>query len=139
MSSLRGAVGYQVQIVVEFVAATPAEVRGQAIGLASAGLLAGQGAELLAGGVLGVSVGTAPAIAIAGVTGAVLAVPVALNRRRGNMQDWPHSEPSGPFLVERHVFTLLAVVVRLDPIGVKPIPDCARNPPASVSLWMLTS
>ena len=131
---------YQVHIVVEFVAVTPAEVRGQAIGPASAGLLAGQGgAGLLAGGVLGASVGTAPAIAIAGVTGAVLAVPMALNRRRGNLQDWPHSEPSGPFLVERHVFTLLAVVVRLDPIGVKPIPDFARNPPASVSLWMLAS
>jgi hypothetical protein len=51
---------YQVQIVVEFVAATPAEVlRPGHIGLASAGLLAGQGAGLLAGGVLGASVGTA--------------------------------------------------------------------------------
>lgn len=72
---------YQVQIVPEFVAAAPDQMRGQAIGLAAAGLLAGQGLGILAGGALAQAWAPAPAIAVAGVAGAVLAVPLALRRR----------------------------------------------------------
>jgi hypothetical protein len=64
---------YQILVVGEFVAIAPAERRAQAIGIAASGLLAVQGVGILMGGALASWVGTAPAIAFAGVAGAVLA------------------------------------------------------------------
>lgn len=46
------ATAYQVQVVTEFVTIIPADIRGQGIALATAGLLAAQGLGLLAGGAL---------------------------------------------------------------------------------------
>lgn len=83
---------YQLLIVGEFVSIVPGDRRGQAIGIAASGLLAVQGLGILAGGGLSSWVGTAPAIAVAGVTGAVLAVLVTLawdRARRGYRQTVP--------------------------------------------------
>jgi MFS family permease len=73
---------YVVLVVTEFVAVVPSRVRGQAIGLASAGLLAAQGVGLLIGGLIAAVWAVTPAIAVAGAVGSALAVPLALSRRR---------------------------------------------------------
>jgi MFS family permease len=73
---------YVVLVVTEFVAVVPSRVRGQAIGLASAGLLAAQGVGLLVGGLIAAVWAVTPAIAVAGVVGSALAVPLAVSRRR---------------------------------------------------------
>jgi hypothetical protein len=72
-----------VLIVTEFVAMVPPHVRGQAIGLASSGLLAAQGIGLLLGGAVASVWAVGPAIAVAGATGSLLAVPLAIARRAG--------------------------------------------------------
>ena len=51
---------YQVQLIAEYMALAPTARRGQAVGLASAGLLAAQGIGLLAGGALARSLGGCP-------------------------------------------------------------------------------
>jgi len=73
---------YLVLVVTEFVAIVPSNVRGQAIGLASSGLLAAQGIGLLIGGVLASVWGVAPAIAVVGVAGSVCALPLTLAWRQ---------------------------------------------------------
>jgi MFS family permease len=73
---------YLVLIVTEFVAIVSPNVRGQAIGIASSGLLAAQGIGLLIGGAIAAVWAVAPAIAIAGATGSLLAVPLTLARRQ---------------------------------------------------------
>jgi MFS family permease len=73
---------YFVLVVTEFVAIVPPNVRGQAIGLASSGVLAAQGIGLIVGGGIASIWAVGPAIAVAGATGAVLAVPLTLARRR---------------------------------------------------------
>lgn len=74
-----------VLIVTEFVAIVPANVRGQAIGMASSGLLAAQGIGLLVGGVLASLWGAGPAIAAAAAAGSLLAIPLAVARRRATL------------------------------------------------------
>jgi hypothetical protein len=69
---------YQVQVMTEFVRAAPAQFRGQAIAVASSGLLAVQGVGLLAGGLLTRVAGPATVIAGAGAVAAALAVLIAL-------------------------------------------------------------
>lgn len=72
---------YQVQVVAEYVAAVPNHIRGQAIGLASSGLLGVQGLGLLLGGIAA-QLWTSPvAIAGAGGIGLVAAVGLASARR----------------------------------------------------------
>jgi MFS family permease len=73
---------YLVLIVTEFVTIVPSNVRGQAIGLASSGLLAAQGIGLLIGGGIASVWAVAPAIAICGAVGSLLAVPLTLARRQ---------------------------------------------------------
>ena len=75
---------YQVQLIAEYIAAVPDAMRGQAIGLASAGLLAVQGLGLLIGGALAQIWTVHTTIAIAGGTGAFLATWLAINRTRTN-------------------------------------------------------
>ena len=70
-------VAYQVLVVSEFVERVPKAVRGQAIGIASSGLLASQGAGLLIGGAIASAWEVAPAIAVTGAAGSLLAVPLA--------------------------------------------------------------
>ncbi|HZZ97518.1 MAG TPA: MFS transporter [Jatrophihabitantaceae bacterium] len=73
---------YLVLIVTEFVAIVPPNVRGQAIGLASSGLLAAQGIGLLIGGGIASLWAVGPTIAVAGVAGSLVAVPLAVARRQ---------------------------------------------------------
>ncbi len=72
---------YQVQVVAEFVHTISPSIRGQGLGIASAGLLAAQGIGLLAGGVI-TQVGT-PTVAIvaAGAAATSLGTTLALTRR----------------------------------------------------------
>lgn len=60
------ATAYQVQVAAEFVQSVPSEIRGQAISVASAGLLAVQGVGLLAGGVLVTYFAPSTSVAMAG-------------------------------------------------------------------------
>jgi hypothetical protein len=66
--------GYQVQVITEFVRTVPDEQRGQAIGIASSGLLAVQGFGILAGGIVASVWGVNGAVASAGLLGTALAV-----------------------------------------------------------------
>lgn len=73
---------YIVLVVTEFVAIVPPDVRGQAIGLASSGVLAAQGIGLLLGGGIASVWTVGAAIAVCGALGSVLAVPLTLSRRQ---------------------------------------------------------
>jgi predicted MFS family arabinose efflux permease len=75
-------VSYQVQIIAEYVGEVPKQARGQAIGVLTSGLLAIQGIGLLLGGLLSQVFATTTAIAWSGAAAIVLAVPLALGRRR---------------------------------------------------------
>ncbi|MBV9823923.1 MAG: MFS transporter [Actinobacteria bacterium] len=66
--------GYQVQVITEFVRTVPDQQRGQAIGIASSGLLAIQGIGILLGGVVAGAWGVNGAVAGAGLLGTVLAL-----------------------------------------------------------------
>lgn len=70
---------YQVLVIAEFVSLVPPGQRGQAIGIGSAGLMAVQGVGLLGGGAVATATGAAPAIALAGVTGAALSIVVTVS------------------------------------------------------------
>jgi len=76
---------YQVPVVAEYVGAVRGDVRGQALGLASAGLLAAQGVGVLAGGVVAQQWAVAPAIAVAGATGTLLASYLTISRARATI------------------------------------------------------
>lgn len=73
---------YLVVLIADFVAIVAPGVRGQAIGLASASLLAAQGVGLVFGGVMTTFWGTAAAIAVAGTVGSVAAVPLSISYLR---------------------------------------------------------
>jgi predicted MFS family arabinose efflux permease len=73
---------YQVQVMTEFVTAVPGRRRGQAIAIASAGLLVAQGLGLLGGGALAQFWRVGPAIAVSGGLGALLAGWLAAGRVR---------------------------------------------------------
>src|SRR4051812_26942593 len=66
--------GYQVQVITEFVRTVPDQQRGQAIGIASSGLLAVQGFGILLGGAVAGTWGVNAAVASAGLLGTVLAL-----------------------------------------------------------------
>lgn len=74
--------GYQVQVITEFVQTVPDEQRGQAIGIASSGLLAVQGFGILLGGVVAGLWGVNGAVASAGLLGAALAVALSWSWHR---------------------------------------------------------
>ncbi|MDQ2836304.1 MAG: MFS transporter [Actinomycetota bacterium] len=65
---------YQVQVVTEFVRAVPDNQRGQAVGIASSGLLAVQGIGLLLGGIVAGTAGVGWAVGGAGLVGLMLAL-----------------------------------------------------------------
>jgi len=75
---------YQVQLIAEYIGATPDGLRGQAIGVASAGLLAAQGVGLLAGGAIAQAWAVFPTIAVTGAAGVPLASALAIHRARSN-------------------------------------------------------
>jgi len=73
---------YQVQVVTEFVGVIAPDIRGQGIGIASAGLLAAQGIGLLAGGVITQVTTPSAAVAAAGGTATLVGSALAFARRR---------------------------------------------------------
>jgi predicted MFS family arabinose efflux permease len=76
------ATAYHVQVITEYVQSVPQTRRVQAIGFASAGLLAAQGVGLLVGGALAQWTGPAGAIATGGACASIAAAFLALARRR---------------------------------------------------------
>ncbi|WP_327589292.1 MFS transporter [Nonomuraea sp. NBC_00507] len=68
---------YQLGLQRRFVDAVPEEVRGQAFGLQSAGLMTGQAVGAALVGVLGEAIGPGPAIAVAGGGGILVALALA--------------------------------------------------------------
>lgn len=87
--ALSGAMSAYLVIVFPcFVTETPPALRGQAIGLGSAGLLTAQGLGLLLGGLLTTTWSVPSAVALAGVAGVACALPLALA--------WARSTPTRP-------------------------------------------
>jgi hypothetical protein len=76
--------GYQLAANVAFVSAVPNSRRGQAFGLVSTGLLAGQGAALLVAGALAEAVSPSLVVAGFGLGGTVAALALATLPRRPN-------------------------------------------------------
>ncbi|MEU6716974.1 hypothetical protein ABZ897_36400 [Nonomuraea sp. NPDC046802] len=70
--------GYHVAANAEYVRIAPPESRGQAVGLASSGMVAAQGLGILVGGLLVEVAGPEHGLAIAGAAGLVAGVPVLL-------------------------------------------------------------
>ncbi|TMR95905.1 MFS transporter, partial [Nonomuraea basaltis] len=68
---------YQLGLQRRFVDVVPEEVRGQAFGLQSAGLMTGQAAGAALIGALGEAIEPGPAIAVAGVGGILVALALA--------------------------------------------------------------
>jgi hypothetical protein len=66
--------GYQIQVITDYVRTVPALIVGQAIGIASSGLLAVQGFGILLGGIVASLWNVNGAVASAGLLGAALAV-----------------------------------------------------------------
>ncbi len=85
--------GYQVQVITEFVRMVPDQQRGQAIGIASSGLLAVQGFGILLGGVVAGLWDVNGAVASAGLLGTVLALSLSLAWHRATSPQ-PHAEPA---------------------------------------------
>jgi MFS family permease len=69
---------YQVQVGASFGRSTPPESRAQVMGLLNSGVLTTQGVGMLLAGVLAEYVGVARTVAIAGVAGAIVAVPATM-------------------------------------------------------------
>jgi len=92
---------YQISVTTRFVRHTPGHQRGQAVGLAAAGLIAVQGIGCVAAGVLATRYGPAAAVGLAGV--AVVAVVLALvgplrraeRQQAPEMTTGPASPPAG--------------------------------------------
>jgi hypothetical protein len=73
--------GYQLAANAAFVAAVPAERRGQAFGLANGGMQVFQGVWFIVAGAVAGALGSATMIAISGVIGAVIAAMLAVRWR----------------------------------------------------------
>lgn len=69
---------YQVQVVTEFIKDVPDSQRGQAVGIASSGMLAVQGIGVLIGGWIASAFGVGWAVSLAGLAGLVIALGLAL-------------------------------------------------------------
>ena len=65
---------YQVQVVTEFIKDVPDAQRGQAVGIASSGMLAVQGIGVLLGGWIASALGVGWSVSIAGLAGLVFAL-----------------------------------------------------------------
>jgi len=75
---------YQVSANAAFVAAVPGERRGQAFGLAIAGMNLGQGAAMILAGAAAQRLGPTAVIAAAGAAGTLAAILIALTDRRAD-------------------------------------------------------
>jgi predicted MFS family arabinose efflux permease len=84
--------GYLVQVYADYARSVPDGRRGQAIGLASSGSLAAQGAGVLSGGVVAAIVSPAAAVGVAGIIGAILALFLAVAWSRVAAYRGTHSQ-----------------------------------------------
>jgi MFS family permease len=89
------ATGYNIQGTTSFMRRLPPGQRAQGAGMNSTGLITVQGLGVAAAGVLAQAIGPAHAIAVSGLVGALLAIPIALgwSRARGGHPD-PHTSRS---------------------------------------------
>lgn len=78
---------YVMQAQASFVRATPAAIRGRAIGVAASGIVAGQGVAVLAGGLLADLWTPSTAIAVCGAAGILVALGGALAWRSASADD----------------------------------------------------
>lgn len=78
---------YVMQAQASFVRATPAAIRGRAIGVAASGIVAGQGVAVLAGGVLADLSTPSTAVALCAAAGVVVALGGALAWRSASADD----------------------------------------------------
>lgn len=78
---------YVMQAQASFVRATPAAIRGRAIGVAASGIVAGQGVAVLAGGVLADLTTPSTAVALCAAAGVVVALGGALAWRSASADD----------------------------------------------------
>jgi MFS family permease len=100
--TVSGAFGcYQMAANAAFVAAVPAERRGQAFGVANAGLQAGQGLAYLGAGAAAEAVAPATVIAVSGGLGAAVAVVLAVSWRRHSAAVRPPPGDAQPAHAER--------------------------------------
>jgi predicted MFS family arabinose efflux permease len=83
--------GYQVQVITDFVRSVPDQQRGQAIGIASSGLLAVQGFGILIGGAVASVWGVNAAVASAGLLGTVLGLGLSWKWWRTTPRSQPES------------------------------------------------
>jgi MFS family permease len=90
---------YQVQVVTEFIRAVPDHQRGQAVGIASSGLLAAQGIGVLFGGWVADSVGVGWSVGTAGVLGTLIAFVLAVMWSRARAATPPEA-PTPPGTAE---------------------------------------
>ena len=90
---------YQVQVVTEFIRAVPDHQRGQAVGIASSGLLAAQGIGVLLGGWVADSVGVGWSVSAAGVLGTLIALVLAVMWSRARAAAPPEA-PTPPGTAE---------------------------------------
>ncbi|MDX3111267.1 MFS transporter, partial [Nonomuraea angiospora] len=78
---------YQLGLQRRFVESVPEEVRGQAFGLQSSGLMTGQAAGAALVGALGELIAPGPAIAVAGGAGILVALALAGALRPGDVRE----------------------------------------------------
>ncbi|TDE56570.1 MFS transporter [Nonomuraea mesophila] len=89
--------GYNVAANAEYVRIAPTQSRGQAVGLASSGMVAAQGLGILLGGLLVEAAGPEHGLAIAGAAGLVAGVPVLLAWNRAT-RSGPRDQPQNSSL-----------------------------------------
>lgn len=96
--ALAGGLGaYQITVSATFNTVVPNAIRGGAIGIASTGLRVAQGVGIAAGGAVAELTGSAfTTIAMAGVLGVLIAVPVALSWSRIPVPTAPSTRPAPP-------------------------------------------
>ncbi|TAM92303.1 MAG: MFS transporter [Jatrophihabitans sp.] len=83
------AMAYQVQAMTDFVRLCPPQLRGQAIAFAASGLLAVQGVGLVLGGAVAQAWSPFGAVALAGLTGSVMALTWSRGRQEINLLPTP--------------------------------------------------
>jgi len=71
---------YQIAAIAQFVLATPDDQRGQAFGLAQAGMSLGQGTAMIAAGAAAQSYAPATVVAVSGALGAIAAIIISARR-----------------------------------------------------------
>ncbi len=85
---------YQISVMTRFVRHTPTHLRGQAIGLAAAGVIAVQGIGCVIAGLLATRYSPAAAVGLAGIAGVAAVVALFGPLRRAERHAAPAAEPT---------------------------------------------